>query len=225
MEKDIRSEIELKYRKGRQLFFSRESGCLQDLIHLIEMQKHRTIVMWAFDCAQAPLALFEAKYPKELRPRKALELSEAWARGKIKMPEARRAILDAHKAAKEIEDKEYVALVHAIGHACATVHTETHALGLVFYELTAIVHRVGLEECDPAVKEKISYYCARLLYWQENIDGSDVTWAKFLLDDTRPNKEKLLNEKRRAEGSGHAVPHQIPYGHDRKSGVHQRTWH
>ena len=199
METDIRSEIELKYKKGRQLLFSRESESLQDLIRLIEKQKHRTLVMWAYDCAKVPLALFEAKYPDELRPRKAMELSEAWARGTIKMPEARRAILDAHKAAKEIENKEYKALVHAIGHASATVHTETHALGLVFYELTAIVIRVGLEKCDSAVKEKISYYYKRLLYWQENIDALNVTWAKFLLDDTRPNKEKMLNEKRTNE--------------------------
>jgi hypothetical protein len=153
--------------------------------------------MWAFDCAQEPLCLFEAKYPNEPRPRKALESCEAWARGIIKMPEAKRAILDAHTVVKEIDDKEYIAISHAIGHAGATVHVETHALGLVFYELTAIVLNVGLEKCDLTVCKKISYYYERLLYWQENIDGLNVIWAKFLLDDTRPNKEKLLNDKRR----------------------------
>ena len=199
MKIDIRSSIELKYKNGNQLLFSRDSEYLQDLIRLIELQKHRTLVMWAFDCAQVPLSLLEAKYPNELRPRKALELCEAWARGIIKMPEAKRAILDCHAVAKEIDEKEYIAIVHAIGHACATVHVETHALGLVFYELTAIVLKEGLEKCDLAVSEKISYYYDRLLYWQGNIDALNVSWAKFLLDDARPNKEKLLNEKRRAQ--------------------------
>jgi hypothetical protein len=194
---DIRSTIESKYKKGNAILFSRDSECLQDLIHLIEKQKHPTLVMWAFDCTQEPLSLFEGKYTNDLRPRKALELCEAWARGIIKMPDAKRAILDAHAVAKEIDDKVYIALAHAIGHACATVHVETHALGLVFYELTAIVLNVGLEKCDLAVNNKISYYYERLLYWQENIDGFNISWAKFLLDDTRPNKEKLLNEKRR----------------------------
>ena len=201
MKIDIRSSIEKKYKNGNQLLFSRESECLQDLIRLIEMQKHRTLVMWAFDCAQEPLALFEAKYPNELRPRKSLELCEVWARGIIKMPEAKRAILEAHAVAKEIDDKEYIAISHAIGHAGATVHVETHALGLVFYELTAIVINVGLEKCNLAVNKKISYYYERLLYWQENIDTLNVSWAKFLLDDTRPNKEKLLNEKTISVGS------------------------
>jgi len=193
---DIRSSIELKYNNRNQLLFSRDSECLQDLIRLIGKQKHRTLVMWTFDCAQKPLSIFEEKYPNEPRLRRALELCEVWARGIIKMPEAKRAILDAHAVAKEIDDKEYIAIAHAIGHAGATVHVETHALGLVFYELTAIVLNVGLEKCDLAVNKKISYYYERLVYWQENIDAKNVSWAKFLLDDTRPNKEKLLNEKR-----------------------------
>jgi hypothetical protein len=127
----------------------------------------------------------------------ALQLCESWARGIIKMPAAKIAILAVHAAAKELDDRVYIALAHAIGHAGATVHVETHALGLVFYELTAIVFDVGLEKCDLAVNEKINYYNERLLYWQENIDHLDVKWAKFLADDTRPNKEKILNEKRR----------------------------
>lgn len=152
--------------------------------------------MWALECAQVPLSLFEEKYPNEPRPRRALELSEAWARGTIKMPEAKSAILAAHAVAKEITEKEFIAISHAIGHAGATVHVETHALGLVFYELTSIVYNVGLEACELAVQKKINNYYERLLYWQGNIDDLKVDWAKFLLDDTRPNKEKLLNDKR-----------------------------
>lgn len=197
MNRTISSSIELLNKKGNQVLFSRNSECLQDLIHLIEIQKHRTLVMWALDCAQNPLSLFEAKYPNEHRLRRALELSEAWANGTIKMPEARRAIIDAHAVAKEMDDKEYIAISHAIGHAAATVHVETHALGLVFYELTSIVHKEGLKKCDLAVRKKINYYYERLIYWQNRIDTYTVNWAKFLLDDTRPNKEKLLNEKRR----------------------------
>jgi hypothetical protein len=194
---DCKTSIQAKYKRGNQILFSRDSECLLELIALIQMQKHRTLVMWALDCAQEPLALFEMNYPNETRPRRALELCEAWAKGVIKMSEAKKAILDAHAVAKEIDDQECIALVHAIGHAGATVHVETHALGLVFYELTAIVLRVGLDQCDLAVGNRISTYVDRLLYWQTNIDRLDVSWAAFLLDDTRPNKEKILNGKRK----------------------------
>lgn len=191
------TDVEQKLRKKNTVLFSRDSECLQELKTLIELQKHRTLVMWALDCAKVPLAQFEEKYPYELRPRAALELCEAWARGKIKMPVAKRAILDAHAVAKEIDDRVYGALCHAIGHAGATVHVETHALGLPFYELTSLVFMLGENGYQKQVCGKIDYYCQRLVYWQENIDKLNLEWASFLMDDNRPNKEKLLSEKRR----------------------------
>ncbi|MDD4438091.1 MAG: hypothetical protein PHS04_08665 [Tissierellia bacterium] len=58
-----------------------------------------------------------------------MELSEDWARGKIKMPAAKRAILNSHAVAKEINNSQYSALCHAIGHGGATVHVETQDIG------------------------------------------------------------------------------------------------
>lgn len=188
------SDVEIKLKKRNKILFSRDSQCLQDLIQLIQLQNHRTLVMWALDCAKIPLKQFEAKYSDECRPRICLELCEDWARGKIKMPIAKQAILDSHAVAKVINDSEYGALCHAIGHAGATVHVETHALGLPFYELTAIVLKYKQDNFPNQVTEKINYYYNRLLYWKENTDILDLDWAYFLLDDKRPNKEMLLSE-------------------------------
>lgn len=191
------SDVEIKLKKENKVLFSRDSKCLQDLIKLIQLQNHRTLVMWALDCAKVTLKQFEAKYPNECRPRTCLELCEDWARGKIKMSMAKRAILDSHAVAKEINDKEYGALCHAIGHAGATVHVETHAVGLPFYELTAIVLKCGKDNFQKPVSEKISYYLSRLIYWQENTGKLELGWAGFLLDNTGQNKEKLLSGKRK----------------------------
>lgn len=189
------SDVQIKLKKKNKILFSRESESLQELIRLIQLQNHRTLVMWALDCAKLPLKQFEEKYPKENRPRICLELCEAWARGEIKMPIAKHAILASHAVAKEIDDMEYGALCHAIGHAGATVHVETHAVGLPFYELTAIVLKYGKEKFEEPALEKIDYYYNRLSYWQDNINKIEVKWANFLLDDTKPNKERLLWEK------------------------------
>ncbi|HBI04392.1 MAG TPA: hypothetical protein DDY49_10250 [Paenibacillaceae bacterium] len=191
------SDVEIKLKKRNKLLFSRDSQCLQDLIELIQLQNHRTVVMWALDCAKIPLEEFEAKYPDENRPRTCLERCEDWARGKIKMPIAKRAILDSHAVAKEIDDIEYGDLCHAIGHAGATVHVETHALGLPIYELTAIVLKYGKDNYAKPIREKINYYYNRLLYWQDHPDQLGLDWAVFLTDDTKPNKERLLKEKGR----------------------------
>ncbi|TJX15452.1 hypothetical protein E9840_03395 [Tissierella creatinini] len=177
------TDVETKLKKRNKILFFRDSECLQDLVGLMELQNRRTLVMWSLNCARLTLAQFEAKYPDEHRPRICLELCEDWARGKIKMAIAKRAILDAHAVAKEIDDPEYGALCHGIGHAGATVHVGAHALGLPMYELTAMVLKYGRDNFQVPVSEKISYYKEQLLYWQENTDRLKLDWAKFLMDD------------------------------------------
>jgi len=89
-------------------------------------------------------------------------------------------ILDAHAVAKEINDDECGALSHAIGHAGATVHVETHALGLPIYELTALVLKYGKDGYQKPVRDKIDYYCQRLLY--QFRDSHFFKWVfRFLL--------------------------------------------
>ncbi len=174
-------DVETKIKKRNKILFSRDSQCLEELIKLIEVQNHRTLVMWALDCAKTTLKQFEKKYPEELRPRICTDQCENWARGNIKMPIAKRAIIDAHSVAKTINDEEYAALCHAIGHAGATVHVGTHAIGLPMYELTAIVLKYGPDNFREPINKKINYYYEKLIYWQENTEKMNLKWADFLL--------------------------------------------
>ena len=86
----------------KKLLVTKKSTCLQPLAELIERQKHKTLVLWSIECAERVLPIFEEKYPHDKRPRKAIEAAKAWARGEIKMPEAKRA---AHAACKFIIPK------------------------------------------------------------------------------------------------------------------------
>ncbi|NMC55952.1 MAG: hypothetical protein GYA50_01855 [Eubacteriaceae bacterium] len=176
-------DVELKIKKRNQILFSRDSLCLQDLSALISDQTHRTLVMWALNCGNIVVDEIEQKYPYETRPKNALELCKLWARGEVKMPAAKRAILDCHAAAKELSDPAYSALCHAVGHAGASVHVETHAIGLPIYELTAIVIKNCYKDYENDVTKKIDFYIQRLIYWQKNIGNINMKWAGFLKDD------------------------------------------
>lgn len=181
----------------KKLLFTRESECIQPIRELIEKQKHRTLAMWAVDCAGRVLAIFEERYPQDKRPYEAIMAAQAWMRGDIKMPVAKKAILAAHNAATEVEhDPAACAAARAMGHAAASVHVETHALGLIFYGLTAYVYSMDPKDVDDVVKKECKWFYDRLLYWEVNIDKVDTTWAPFLLNDNAPNKEKLLREKK-----------------------------
>lgn len=190
-------DVEARIKKGNQLLFSRESACLQELIEGLGKQNHRTVILWALDCAQIPLAEIETEYPFEQRPRRCLQIGAQWAQGKVKMPEAKKAILACHAVAKTIDDPAMIALCHAIGQAAASVHTETHALGLAIYELTALVIRSKDIDWINPVSEKLAYYTQRLSYWAENTDKETREWASFLSDDSLFKKEALLSKKRK----------------------------
>jgi hypothetical protein len=92
----------------------------------LDKQDHKSLVLWATDCAEHVLPYFEEQYPNDPRPRKAVEAGRAWVRDEITMSEARTA---AHAAARSA--------ARAAGHAAATAHVADHAVHAAAYALTS----------------------------------------------------------------------------------------
>jgi len=40
---------------------------------------HKSLALWAVDCAERALPTFEEKHPEDDRPRRAVEAARAWA--------------------------------------------------------------------------------------------------------------------------------------------------
>lgn len=178
---DWTEEVAARLKKKNRILFAKDSAYLQDLIRLFAEQNHRVMALWAFDFARESVAELEEKYPQEKRPREALEAAEDWACGKIKMGLAQRKILDCHAFAKEIEDRADIAVCHAIGQACAVVHTAGHAIGYPIYDLTAIIYRYGMENGRDAVERRKQEYIQKVLYWQKHECDYGGAWADFML--------------------------------------------
>ena len=178
---DWLDEVRAKLKRKNQVLFAKDAAFLQDLAVLLGEQDHRTMVLWALDLAAESVAELEEKYPDETLPREALETTRAWAEGKIKMRLARRKILDCHAFAKELGNKEDIALCHAVGQACAVVHTAGHAMGYPMYELSAIVYRLGVENCRETVEQRKQEYIRKLLHWNAHVGEYEDEWADFML--------------------------------------------
>lgn len=178
---DWLEEVKAKQKRKNQVLFAKDSEYIQDLIMLFGEQNHRVMVLWALDFAEESIEKLEAKYPEEKRPREALEAVREWAAGRLKMRPAQRKILDCHAFAKEIDNKEDIATCHAIGQACAVVHTAGHAIGYPIYDMTAIICHYGVENCREAVEQRKQEYIARLMYWSEHVDDYEGPWADFML--------------------------------------------
>ncbi|MGN0747011.1 MAG: putative immunity protein [Aristaeellaceae bacterium] len=187
------------HRRGRKLLFNRDSACLQELLAKLRQESRRTLTLWALACAEEPVRLLAARYPEDARPAQALHLSALWAQGAVKMPLARQAILQVHAMAREARTPADEALCHAVGQACSAVHAEDHAIGLVLYELTAIVRELGPDHCEAAVQARLAAYTACLARSRQAASEPGRPWAAFLLEDAGPNREQ-----RRFES--HSIP-------------------
>lgn len=173
-------EPQQKLRRKNQILFSKESPLLQELSCLAAKEDRRALVLWALELAQEDAENLHGKYPQEERPLQTIAAARLWASGQIKMPEAKRAILACHALARELTSPEDIALCHAVGQGCSVVHTPGHALGLPLYELTAIVRKLGLENCRQPVEHRVERYVERLLYWHAHWREFPGEWVEFL---------------------------------------------
>ena len=97
---------------------------------------HRRLAIWAADCAEHVLHLFEQARPNDGRPRRAIELGRAWARGEVKWQEARTAAGHANAAARDLRGAARHA-AYAAGQAAAVGHVAAHELGAAAYAIRA----------------------------------------------------------------------------------------
>jgi hypothetical protein len=107
-------------KRDPRLVTVRRGGTLRD-------SDHHRLAVWAADCAEHVLHFFERVRPGDDRPRRAIELARAWARGEITMTQARTAAF-ANAAARESSGAAKLAAL-AAAQAVAVSHVPAHELG------------------------------------------------------------------------------------------------
>jgi hypothetical protein len=145
-------------------------------------EDRRLVGLWAADCAERAVPLFEAKAPSDTRPREAIEGIRAFARGGKRTARLRSLALAALAAAREVGDPVATAAARAAGYAAATAYMHAlattdqakHALGPAVYGARAREFaaaddpsvgdeeiRWAIEHASPAVREVVRRYPAR----------------------------------------------------------------
>lgn len=126
-----------------------------EFVEIVERTEHKTLAVWAIDCAERVLPYFEEKYPEDRRPRNAIETLQTWIdTGVFSMAVIRKASLSSHAAAREVgEDNAARSAARAAGQAVATAHVPIHSIGAAIYALQAI-YRASFEPDDAVAKER-----------------------------------------------------------------------
>lgn len=108
---------------------ARRGGSLQD-------GDHHLLAIWAADCAEHVLHHFQQARPGDDRPRQAIDMGRAWARGEVTWSEARTAAGHANAAARDLRGAARYA-AYAAGQAAAVGHVAAHELGAAAYAVRA----------------------------------------------------------------------------------------
>ncbi|KJK56428.1 putative immunity protein [Saccharothrix sp. ST-888] len=111
----------------------------------ISEEDRRLLGLWAADCVERALPLFEAQDPSDPRPREAVEGIRAFAREGKRTGQLRSLAWAALAAAREVGDPAATAAARAAGYAAATPyihplatpHQAKHALGPAVYAARA----------------------------------------------------------------------------------------
>ena len=168
-------DVKLKIKRKNKILFNFDSVCLQKLLAVFDSYDRKTIVLWAFNCSKWIVKYLEDKYQDSIFS-DAYEMAYRFAKGEVKLYDAKRYILKVHGFAKSISDSYDIALCHALGQAISSAHVKKHGMGLVFYELTALVLLNGVDE--ELLDSKICYYIDMMDDAYKVKDK--YQWAKFM---------------------------------------------
>ena len=122
----------------------------------------RLVSVWAADCAERVLPLFESKAPSDTRPRAAIEGIRAFANGEKRTARLRSLALAALAAAREVNDPVGKAAARSACQAAAIAYT--HPLATIDQ---------GKHILSPAVYAAL----ARELIADPNAGDEEITWA------------------------------------------------
>jgi hypothetical protein len=139
---------------------------------------HHRLAVWAAECAEHVLHHFEAAQPTDDRPRRAIELGRAWARGEVPWREARTAGGHANAAARDLQGAARHA-AYAAGQAAAVGHVAAHELGAAAYAIRAVWAAVPDDEREAAGRQECRWQRARL----------PLEIRELVLDDQRLRNE------------------------------------
>ncbi|MEO8084351.1 MAG: putative immunity protein [Ardenticatenales bacterium] len=155
----------------------RRGGTLEDA-------HHRLLALWAADCAEHVLHLFEAVRPLDARPREAVETARAWVRGEISMMQARAKAGHANAAARDLTGAARHA-AYAAGQAAAVAHVAAHELGAAAYAIKAARAAAPQGEGDRAGRRECRWQREQLpeairdLVLDDQRLRNEICWSVF----------------------------------------------
>ncbi|MCU1479144.1 MAG: hypothetical protein JWQ64_3837 [Subtercola sp.] len=120
----------------------------------------RLVALWAADCAERVLPLFEAEGSDDDRARDGIDRARAFGRGELETAGEIRRRFVAGRAANSANTPAAVAAARASGQASGVAHMGAHALGAAAYAAKAAA--LSATDQDVARREEVAWQLGHL---------------------------------------------------------------
>lgn len=121
---------------------------------LLSNEDLRHIALWAADCAERALPVFETEAPNDTRPREAITAARAFARSGTRTAYLRKIGWAAHAAARAVGDPAAAAAARAASTAAAAAYTHPiptpHQVNHILSPAAYAAHATALRAADEA---------------------------------------------------------------------------
>jgi hypothetical protein len=168
----------------------------------LNLADRRVVGVWAADCAERVLGLFEVEAPEDGRPREAIARTRAFARGELDVADEIRRRFRGSGAARDVRSPAAVAAARAAGQAAAIPHMGAHALGAAAYAAKA----AGLAAAGQ------SDAVAQEIRWQLEHISAPVRAALQQLPAVGENRSGPLGPGRLTSGLLGTIIHELQAG-------------
>lgn len=145
---------------------------------------HHLLALWAAQCAEHVLPLFEMQRPGDLRPRQAIQAARTWADGRGAMMATRAFGGHAMGAARDLRGAPRFA-AYAAGQAAVVAHVAEHDLGAAAYAIKAAVAAAPSELAESTRRSEGRWQRDRLpdsvrsLVLEDQQRRNDICWNVF----------------------------------------------
>ena len=121
----------------RNALYGYETPFLKPMIETVRNGNKEEAISWAFREVEKPIRRLKRKFPDYTTPRDCKRLGELYLEGRVPLVQVKAVVTELHGEASLLEGSDK-ALALSVCEGISSLATKRHALGYVFFYLTAL---------------------------------------------------------------------------------------
>lgn len=154
---DFRDILEKRIKSNHTILFNKDDLCIHNFRKYLYNFPRDVITLWVLDMVEETVKLLEERYPNDIKPRTALNYAKYGDKKDYTI------LYNIKIATLSMISSEDIAHYYAVCQACLAVTNQIdYVIEYAICDLTSIIFKNGVENCNDLITQRIKYYTERL---------------------------------------------------------------